>query len=266
MNLYELTYILRSDLDEERVAAAQDRIGARLKDASGELVKSEAWGRRRLAYPIDRVREGFYFTSILRMPGDQCRGFENQMKLVPEVLRFLLIRQEEQNVNLAGSLLPAPPAPRVVSPVPAPPSDEATAAAETTEAAAPATEERAEGAAPEPASSPAAEEGPATQAAAEPDAAVAEAEPGVQASEMPAEAYTETRTVEEAESPAQEEPEVTAPDSAAKPDQEIASLEAPEAEEATPSADAGQSDEAPTSDDGGAGDAEAATVEAQDKG
>jgi small subunit ribosomal protein S6 len=118
LNLYEMTYILRSDADEDAVASATARIEARLNDAKGEVVKSEAWGRRRLAFPIDRVREGFYFTSIMRMPGSEVRSFEAQLKLIPEVLRFLLIEQEERNVNLEGSLLPAShrPAPAIAKP------------------------------------------------------------------------------------------------------------------------------------------------------
>lgn len=116
MHLYELTYVLRSDLDEDAVKAAEERINGRLTEARGELVKTEGWGRRRLAYPIERIKEGFYFTSILRMPGEQVRAFENQLKLVPEILRFLLIRQEERNINLTGSLLPTSHRPAVATP------------------------------------------------------------------------------------------------------------------------------------------------------
>ncbi|HZT96896.1 MAG TPA: 30S ribosomal protein S6 [Chloroflexota bacterium] len=107
MNLYELTYILRPDLDEDALAATQSRIDTRLKDAGGEVVRSEAWGRRRLAYPIDHARDGLYFTSILRLPGPQLRGFEDQLKLTPEVLRFLVISQDEANIPKTGSLIPA---------------------------------------------------------------------------------------------------------------------------------------------------------------
>jgi small subunit ribosomal protein S6 len=137
MSLYELTYILRSDLEDDAVTAVQDRISGRVKDAEGELVKSEGWGRRRLAYPIERVREGYYFTSILKLPGDQVRTFENQLKLVPELMRFLLIGREEQNIDLKGSLLPASHRP---APAPSPATgDEASPA--TAEADEPTTSE-----------------------------------------------------------------------------------------------------------------------------
>ncbi len=106
MNLYEMTYVLRPDLDEDALKAAQDRINGRLNDAGGEVVRSEGWGRRRLAYPIDKAKDGLYFTAILRMPGVGLRGFEDQLKLTPEILRFLVIRQQEANIPKTGSLIP----------------------------------------------------------------------------------------------------------------------------------------------------------------
>ena len=47
MTLYEMTYILRSDADDDAIKAVNDRIGARLKDSKGEVLKTEGWGRRR---------------------------------------------------------------------------------------------------------------------------------------------------------------------------------------------------------------------------
>ena len=107
MNLYEMTYILRTDLDDDGLKAAQERVVARMNDAGGEVVKTEGWGRRRLAYPIDKMRDGMYFTTIFRMPGDGVKAFENQLRLTSEVLRFLVISQQESNINLTGSLIPS---------------------------------------------------------------------------------------------------------------------------------------------------------------
>ena len=115
MNLYEMTYILRSDADDEAVSAVNERISARVQGGEGEMLKTEGWGRRRLAFPIDRVREGFYFTSVMRMPGNAVRSFEAQLRLMPEVLRFLVIQQDEENINLEGSLLPAAHRPAVAA-------------------------------------------------------------------------------------------------------------------------------------------------------
>jgi small subunit ribosomal protein S6 len=137
MNLYEMTYILRTDLDEDGLRAVQERVTGRMTDAGGEVVKSEGWGRRRLAYPIDKSRDGMYFTTIFRMPGDAVRTFENQLRLTPEILRFLVISQQESNVNLTGSLIPsgfshratpAPPAAPAETPAEGVPTGEGAAA------------------------------------------------------------------------------------------------------------------------------------------
>ena len=216
MNLYEMTYILRADGDDEAVTAANDRIATRLKDAKGELVKTEGWGRRRLAFPIDRVREGFYFTSIMRMPGTEVRSFENQLKLMPEVLRFLLLDQVENNVNLEGSLLPASHRP---TPPPAPAETDANAEAPASEDA------------------PSAAEEPATaEATGESD--------GVDADAGTAETAVETGAGEETEAEATVKPasESEAPEESASAEAEVAVASSEDAEpetsgtEATPAA------------------------------
>lgn len=123
LNLYEMTYIVRPDLEDEERTAVEGRVSDRVSGFGGEVVRAEGWGRRRLAYPIDHHRDGYYVTAILRMPGENLRQLENQLKLTPEVLRFLVIRQKESNVKLTGSLLPqahthAPAPPPQAAPAP----------------------------------------------------------------------------------------------------------------------------------------------------
>ncbi|GEM_PF-102503 len=211
MTLYELTYILRPDLEEDVLSAAQDRIAARFTDVGGEIVKSEPWGRRKLAFPIDKVREGLYFTSILRLPGAEVRNVENQLKLVPEILRFLLIRQEERNINMTGSLLPAQ---RPAAARPAPATVEAAAA--TAEAAPPATIEEAQ-------VQPVEEPEVAATAAAEGEVAQADGE-GTESSSETADAGS---TTTEPDRPVAEEPEPQGEPPAAEP--EPAQVAEPEA-------------------------------------
>jgi small subunit ribosomal protein S6 len=106
VNLYEVTYLVRPDLDDEALAAVNNRVNERLSSLGGELLRSEGWGRRRLAYPIDHHDDAFYVTSVFRMPGQNVKQLENQLKLMPDVLRFLVIRQKESDINLAGPLIP----------------------------------------------------------------------------------------------------------------------------------------------------------------
>lgn len=248
MNLYEMTYILRTDLDDEGLKAAQERVAARMTDVGGEVVKTEGWGRRRLAFPIDKMRDGMYFTTIFRMPGAELSTFENQLRLTPEILRFLVIAQQEANINLTGSLIPTGFSHRATAPAPAT-DGQAAEGATTAEAAGESTPSEGAGAATEPAGEPEA----STDAAAAPEATpsaepAAAAEPESPAADAP---------VSESEAAPAAEPLAEPADEAAPVAEDSASEPAPSTEEAAAS---DTSKETPQSTE-----AEAVETEAQEK-
>lgn len=141
MSNYELTYVLRPG-DESTLTAAQDRIAAQLQNAGGEIAARHDWGRRRLAYPIRKIGDGYYTTLYVTLPGAAVRGIERQLKLNDDVLRYLFVRVEEFVVPQAAA--PAAESRAEAEPAAAPsteaPAETATAAeaatnAETTPAA-----------------------------------------------------------------------------------------------------------------------------------
>src|SRR4051812_24984303 len=72
---YELTYILRP-LEEANLAATSERITSIVQNAGGEIVARNDWGRRRLAYPIRKIPDGYYTTLYVKLPGTAVRGIE----------------------------------------------------------------------------------------------------------------------------------------------------------------------------------------------
>ena len=95
-NDYELTYILRPSLEETEVDERANAIAESLKNLGGELVgELEKHGKRRLAYEIDDVREGYYITMHYKLPADQAKELDRQMKLNDAVLRHLPIKKGE---------------------------------------------------------------------------------------------------------------------------------------------------------------------------
>ncbi|RIK21487.1 MAG: 30S ribosomal protein S6 [Chloroflexi bacterium] len=100
---YELTFILRP-ADETTLTAAQDRIAGQVQNAGGEIVARHDWGRRRLAYPIQKNKDGYYTTLYASLPGSAVRGIERAFKLNDQVLRYLFVRVEQ-------FVLPQTPAP-----------------------------------------------------------------------------------------------------------------------------------------------------------
>src|SRR5437763_3454781 len=73
---YEIMLILPSDADDAAVAAVSDRISQTVGERGGEGGKVDRWGRRRLAYPIDRHTGGFYLLAELQAEPEAVRGIE----------------------------------------------------------------------------------------------------------------------------------------------------------------------------------------------
>ena len=93
---YEVTYILRPALEETDVDARVDTIAESLKGQGGEVVgEIEKLGKRRLAYEIDDVREGYYVVMKFKSEAAASRELERQMRLNEDVLRALFIKLEK---------------------------------------------------------------------------------------------------------------------------------------------------------------------------
>jgi|FaiFalDrversion2_1042247.scaffolds.fasta_scaffold04228_1 small subunit ribosomal protein S6 len=88
---YELVFVLRPDLPDAEVRAAMDRIVARITERGGEVRGVQPWGKRRLAYPIQRYREGLYGLVRFVLPGQRVQDLKNALGISEEILRFLIV-------------------------------------------------------------------------------------------------------------------------------------------------------------------------------
>ena len=90
---YEVTYILRPSLEETEVDERANALAEDMKARGGELVgELEKMGKRRLAYEIDDVREGYYVVMKFRSEADGAKELERRMRLNDAILRALVIR------------------------------------------------------------------------------------------------------------------------------------------------------------------------------
>ncbi|HEY6570165.1 MAG TPA: 30S ribosomal protein S6 [Candidatus Limnocylindrales bacterium] len=92
MRRYELMLVLRPDAPDERAAAVIDRTTRYVVAEGGQIVKVAPWGRRRLAYPIDRYREGSYHIVVFEAPAESIAELERSLQITEEVLRYLVTR------------------------------------------------------------------------------------------------------------------------------------------------------------------------------
>jgi small subunit ribosomal protein S6 len=92
MRRYELMLVLRPDVADDKSQAIVDRTTRGIVAAGGQIIKVAPWGRRRLAYPIDRHREGSYHIILFEAPSDAIVELEHTLLITEEVLRHLITR------------------------------------------------------------------------------------------------------------------------------------------------------------------------------
>ena len=116
-NKYELGVIVRANLDEEALQAEMDRVRGLLDRFGATVEKEDKWGRRRLAYPIQKQTEGVYTFITYTAPSDTPREVESRLRLMENVLRFMTVNLNEAEIAKAKSGQSAAPAPVVAEPV-----------------------------------------------------------------------------------------------------------------------------------------------------
>jgi small subunit ribosomal protein S6 len=123
--MYETMYILRPDLNDELVDATIGKYQTLLKDQGASILETQHRGKRRLAYEIDRNREGIYIQMNYTGPGAAIAPLERAMRLSDDVMRFLTVKQETDaplppEVEAAPEPIVATPEPVAVESAPEP--------------------------------------------------------------------------------------------------------------------------------------------------
>ena len=105
MRRYELMLLLRPDLEDDKLQAAVEKVTRAIVNAGGSLSKVSPWGKRRLAYDIQRHREASYFLIQFDIEPAQVREIERGMLISEEILRHLVTVLEDRGP--ADELAPA---------------------------------------------------------------------------------------------------------------------------------------------------------------
>ena len=129
MNRYELTYIVNPNLEETARKELIEKFSELIQQNGGTVEKvDETWGKRRLAYPINDLLEGYYVLVTFQSESELPREVERNLGINENILRYLTIKLVEKK----QSVKPRPV--RVVTPVAAPVEEAAPATAEVVEA------------------------------------------------------------------------------------------------------------------------------------
>jgi small subunit ribosomal protein S6 len=93
LNPYEICLILQPTLTPEEADQSADKVQEILRNNGGEMIRIDRWGKRRLAFPIQKQKDGFYFIINLNADSTCMTETKRLLKLMPETLRFMAIRQ-----------------------------------------------------------------------------------------------------------------------------------------------------------------------------
>jgi small subunit ribosomal protein S6 len=91
---YETLYIIRPNLDEDAVDRVVASVEDHIKAAGGKIVSTEKKGRRRLAYELDKMRDGYYVLSIFEAKSESISALKRMLTLSEEIIRYLVVIQE----------------------------------------------------------------------------------------------------------------------------------------------------------------------------
>jgi small subunit ribosomal protein S6 len=104
--------ILPPEADESVVSGVLDRITAIVSDGGGEVGAVDRWGRRRLAYEIDRQNEGYYVVAAFRAGPTVITPLERALHLADDVLRFkVVVREDKDKAKAQPEATPAAASP-----------------------------------------------------------------------------------------------------------------------------------------------------------
>src|SRR6202163_4231400 len=95
---YEVLYIVRADLDDEKVQDAVKRVNTLIERSGGTVERTNLWGKRKLAYEVKHQKEGSYVLQDFQFDPGRVPELESALKITEEVLRHLIVRKPEKVV------------------------------------------------------------------------------------------------------------------------------------------------------------------------
>ena len=95
MNKYELALVVSAKVEDEVRDAVVEKAKAYIARYNGNVTEVEEWGKKKLAYEIQKMREGFYYFIQFDANADVPAQLEENVRIMDNVLRFLCVRADE---------------------------------------------------------------------------------------------------------------------------------------------------------------------------
>lgn len=90
---YEALYILHPHLNEEEVSSIMSEFEKSVQNLGGEVTKSDKQGRKKLAFQVNKLNDGYFVLSDLKLPSDKVQDLKKYFKLSDSYVRYMVSRK-----------------------------------------------------------------------------------------------------------------------------------------------------------------------------
>ena len=94
MNKYELAVVLNAKIEDEERLAALEKVKGYITRFGGTIANVDEWGKKRLAYEIQKMKEGYYYFIQFEAESKAPVEIENRVRIMENVIRYLCVKQE----------------------------------------------------------------------------------------------------------------------------------------------------------------------------
>ena len=94
MTKYELCFVVNAKIEDEERVAAVDRAKHLIERFGGTVSNVDEWGKKKLAYEIQKMKEGYYYFIQFEAPTSAPAEIESRVRIMDSVLRYLIVKQE----------------------------------------------------------------------------------------------------------------------------------------------------------------------------
>ncbi len=98
-NQYEFTYIITPVLSEEQIKETIKRVNKAVESGGGTILEVDEWGSQRLAYQINKKRNGYYVNMYFTVAGEFIPRFERTIEIDDNILRYLTLRMDKKMIQ-----------------------------------------------------------------------------------------------------------------------------------------------------------------------
>ena len=100
MRTYEALYIVKPELGDDEIQTIAKNVETLVSESGGSIVRSEIWGKRRLAYLVEKCSEGVYVLLRFQAEPEFVDRLENHFRLTEQIIRYLVVHFDEKTLRL----------------------------------------------------------------------------------------------------------------------------------------------------------------------